>query len=249
MVWLGLCAGAVEAQNTPPREPAAPAAAINPADVAKIASYGIGMSTGRSIKADGVALDLESFLQGIRDGAGAAPAKYTDDQIRTALMAFQRAMQEKQQQQQQAASDKNEREGKAFLAKNKTQAGVKTTASGLQYQVLQSGKGASPKAGDTVTVHYEGTLLDGTVFDSSVKRKEPATLQVNGVIPGWTEALQLMKVGDKWRLFVPADLAYGAQGAGGVIGPNSVLIFDVELLGVKAPSATNLLPRSFRSKE
>jgi FKBP-type peptidyl-prolyl cis-trans isomerase FklB len=129
-------------------------------------------------------------------------------------------------------AEKNRREGQTFLAKNKTRAGVKVRPSGLQYEVLRAGNGASPKATDTVKVHYEGTLLNGTVFDSSVKRKEPAVFPVNRVIPGWTEAMQMMKVGDKWRLFIPSELAYGARGAGHDIGPNAVLIFDVELLGI-----------------
>jgi FKBP-type peptidyl-prolyl cis-trans isomerase FklB len=131
--------------------------------------------------------------------------------------------------------DKNKREGETFLVGNKTKEGVTTRPSGLQYQVLRSGTGASPKATDTVKVHYEGTLLDGKVFDSSIKRNEPAVFPVNGVIAGWTEAMQLMRVGDKWRLFIPSELAYGARGAGDLIGPNAVLIFDVELLDIVAP--------------
>ena len=127
---------------------------------------------------------------------------------------------------------RNKREGQLFLAANGKKPGVKTLASGLQYQVVKAGQGASPKAADTVRVNYEGTLLDGKVFDSSARTGQPATFRVDGVIPGWTEALQLMHVGEKWRIFVPSELAYGANGAGGVIGPHSVLIFNVELLGI-----------------
>ena len=219
----------------PPTAPDTPPPVIDPKDAATIASYGIGISTGRSIKSDNVPIDLDAFCQGIRDGATGGEAKYTDEQIRAAVVIFQRAMQAQQQQKAEALAEKNKQEGQAFLKQNGAKEGVKTLPSGLQYQVVRQGNGASPKATDTVTVHYEGTLLDGTVFDSSLKRNQPATFQVNGVIPGWTEALQQMHVGDKWRLFIPAELAYGARGAGGLIGPNSVLIFDVELLGIGQP--------------
>jgi FKBP-type peptidyl-prolyl cis-trans isomerase len=132
-----------------------------------------------------------------------------------------------------SAGDKNKKEGEAYLAANAKKPGVKTTESGLQYKVLKAGDGATPKKTDTVRVHYHGTLTDGTVFDSSVERKQPAEFPVNRVIPGWTEALQLMKVGDKWQVTIPSDLAYGEQGTpGGPIGPNSVLVFEVELLDI-----------------
>ena len=133
-----------------------------------------------------------------------------------------------------AEGEKNLKEGKAFLAANAKKDGVKTTATGLQYKVLKSGTGASPQKTDTVKVHYHGTLIDGTVFDSSVQRGEPITFPVSGVIPGWTEALQLMKVGDKWQLFIPSSLAYGELSPpGSKIGPNSTLLFEVELLGIE----------------
>jgi FKBP-type peptidyl-prolyl cis-trans isomerase FklB len=248
---LALCAGAiyaarVYAQNNPARDPGAAAAAapvVDSKDAAVIASYGIGQRTGRSIKDDGVDVDLEAFIQGIKDGAAGAKPKYSEQQVRAAFMIFQKnmqakekVMQTKEEAKQKVAGEKNLREGQAFLAKNKTKAGVKTTASGLQYEVLRAGAGATPKASDTVKVHYEGTLLDGTVFDSSIKRNEPAVFPVGGVIPGWTEALQLMKVGDKWRVFIPSELAYGARGAGRDIGPNAVLAFEVELLGIEPPA-------------
>ena len=149
-------------------------------------------------------------------------------------MAFQKEMVAKQEQVNKEAGAKNAAAGQKFLADNKTKEGVKTTASGLQYKVMKEGSGATPKTTDTVTVNYRGTLIDGTEFDSSYKRNEPISFPVTGVIPGWTEALQLMKVGSKYQVFIPANLAYGAQGAGQVIGPNSTLIFDVELLGVQA---------------
>jgi FKBP-type peptidyl-prolyl cis-trans isomerase FklB len=252
-VMIGLCACATlyageepapSGPGTPAAAPAAPA--LDPKEVGAIASYGIGMNTGHSIKRERIEIDLEAFLQGIRDGASDAKPKYSEQQIRAALAVFQRQMQAKQRQmqatqgeRQQASGEKNKREGQAFLAANKTKQGVTALPSGLQYQVIRSGNGASPKATDTVKVHYEGTLLDGKVFDSSVQRNEPAVFPVRGVIPGWTEALQLMKVGDKWKLFIPSELAYGARGAGGDIGPHAVLVFEVELLGIEAPAGQN----------
>lgn len=246
-----LCVFAATAYAQPGATPggAAPAGAAAPAmdqkKASTIASYGVGMNMGRTFKQDGVNIDLKTFIQGIEDGLAGKQPKYTEDELRTAFEVFQRDMQSRQEQRQQVLGDKNKREGQAFLAANKSKAGVKVTRSGLQYQVVQTGKGATPKASDTVKVHYEGSLLDGTVFDSSIKRKEPVNLQVEGVIPGWTEALQMMKVGDKWRLFVPSELAYGADGAGGgAIGPNCVLIFDVELLGIQAPAGQASKPSS-----
>ena len=231
VAWLCILASAARAQNE-----AAPAGEAAPALDAKtansIGSYGIGMNIGRNIQADGLEVDLESLVRGMRDGLQGAQSRYTDGQIRAALGMLQRDVQAKRAQRDQSAGGKNKQEGQAFLAANKSKPGVVALPSGLQYQVIRSGNGASPKATDEVTVHYEGTLIDGTVFDSSIKRKSPATFAVNGVIAGWTEALQLMKVGDKWRVFIPSELAYGARGAGRVIGPNAVLIFDVELLGI-----------------
>jgi FKBP-type peptidyl-prolyl cis-trans isomerase FklB len=242
-----LFASSALAQTGPAGAPAtAPAGTIKLGQQGgDVASYAIGMNVGQSMKSDGLEIDVDSFVQGLRDALQAAKPRYTEEQLQAALQTLQRDLQAKQQQRQQAAQqrmqaagEKNRREGQAFLAKNKTAAGVKTTVSGLQYQVLRAGKGASPKATDTVKVHYEGTLLDGTVFDSSIKRKEPIEFPVNGVIAGWTEALQLMKPSDKWKLFIPSDLAYGAQGApGGTIGPNATLVFEVELLEVKPAAA------------
>jgi FKBP-type peptidyl-prolyl cis-trans isomerase FklB len=253
MTWLCVCAATAYAEEEPaptgPGAPAAAAPAIDPKEASVIASYGIGMNTGRSIKRDGIDIDLELFLQGIRDGATAAKPKYSEQQIRSAMAMFQREMRAKQEKRQQSAGEKNKREGQAFLTANKTKEGVKTLPSGLQYQVIRSGNGASPKASDTVKVHYEGKLLDGTVFDSSIKRNEPAVFPVRRVIAGWTEALQLMKTGDKWKLFIPSELAYGAQGAGGEIGPHSVLVFEVELLGIEAPAAKDAQPQESRGQE
>jgi len=148
-------------------------------------------------------------------------------------MAFQKELMAKQQEAQKAVSAKAKAEGEAFLAANATKDGVVTLPSGLQYKVITPGSGASPKASDTVSVHYRGRLIDGTEFDSSYKRNEPTSFPVGGVIPGWTEALQLMKVGAKWELYVPAKLAYGDRGAGGLIPPGATLVFEVELLSIK----------------
>jgi len=253
MTWMCLCAAAAYAQNEPaptgPGVVAAPTPAMDSKEAGVIASYGIGMNTGRSIKSEGVEIDLEMFLQGIRDGASEAKPKYTEQQVRAALAVFQQEMQAKQAKRQQSVGEKNKREGQTFLAANKAKEGVVTLPSGLQYRVVRAGNGVSPKATDTVKVHYEGTLLDGHVFDSSIKRNEPAVFPVRGVIPGWTEALQRMKVGDKWKLFIPSELAYGASGAGREIGPNSVLVFDVELLGIEAPAAREGQPLDLPGRE
>jgi FKBP-type peptidyl-prolyl cis-trans isomerase FklB len=210
----------------------AAAPAIGKQDASTIGSYGIGLNMARDIKSSQMDFDLESFIQGLRDGVKDAKPLYTDEQLQMAVDYLQRDAKSKHEQAAKAAGDKNIREGKEFLASNKARKGVTTTASGLQYEVLKQGKGPSPASSDTVRVHYEGKLIDGTVFDSSIKRKEPIEIPVGRVIPGWVEALQLMKVGDHWKLYVPSELGYGAQGAGGVIGPNSVLIFDVELLDI-----------------
>jgi FKBP-type peptidyl-prolyl cis-trans isomerase len=209
-----------------------PPPAMDTKSAGVIGGYAIGMNIGQDLKHQGVAVDFDSVIAGIRDGLQGGPPKYTEPQLRAAFEVLQHDMQAKQAQ----AGDKNKQDAEAFLAQNKVKPGVVTLPSGLQYQVLRPGNGPSPKATDTVKVHYEGTLLNGTVFDSSIKRGEPAKFRVNQVIRGWTEALQLMKVGDKWRLFIPPDVAYGPRGMG-PIPPNSLLIFEVELLGIVEPEA------------
>jgi FKBP-type peptidyl-prolyl cis-trans isomerase FklB len=154
------------------------------------------------------------------------------------MTAFQKEMMAKREQAGKEAGAKNKVEGEAFLAENGKKEGVVTLPDGLQYKILKEGDGAKPKATDTVTVHYRGTLISGTEFDSSYKRKEPVSFPVNGVIAGWTEALQLMKVGSKWQLFIPSTLAYGERGAGPDLGPNATLIFEVELISIGKPEAT-----------
>ncbi len=196
-------------------------------------SYGIGMDIGENMKRQSIDIDPDMLAQGIKDVFSGGKLLLTEEEFRNTMENFRKDMMEKQKMQMQELSDKNKKEGEAFLAENKKREGVITLPSGLQYKVIKEGDGNLPKAEDTVTVHYKGTLIDGTEFDSSYSRGEPATFSVKGVIPGWTEALQLMKAGSKWQLFMPSNLAYGDRGIGGKIGPNSTLVFDVELLSIK----------------
>ena len=197
-------------------------------------SYSIGVNIGTSVRGQtqqqGLDVKPDLVAAGLRDALSGGKTLLTEDEVRTALMGLQQQMAGKQA----ALAEKNKKAGEVFLAENKGKPGVKTLPSGLQYQVLKEGKGQKPKSTDTVKANYRGTLIDGTEFDSS-EPGEPVSFPLGNVIPGWTEALQLMPVGSKWRLFIPSDLAYGARGAGELIGPNSTLIFDVELLGVDAP--------------
>lgn len=192
-------------------------------------SYIIGRDMATNLKKQGIDIESDPFVKGMKEVLEGKPSTLSQEEVQQAMMALQQEMAQKQN----SAGSENKQAGEAFLAENRNKEEVKTLPSGLQYQVLEEGSGKSPSATDTVTTHYHGTLIDGTVFDSSYTRNEPATFPVNGVIAGWTEALQMMKEGSKWRLFIPANLAYGAQGAGDAIGPNSTLIFDVELLSVK----------------
>lgn len=198
------------------------------------ASYVIGLNIGRSMHKDSVDVDTAILLRGMKDGLAGAKPLLTDDEARAVMVALQADLRTKQEEKMQALAETNKKEGDAFFAENKTKDGVVTLPSGLQYKVLVEGTGPKPTATDTVVCNYKGTLLDSTEFDSSYKRGQPVTFPVNGVIKGWTEALQLMPVGSKWQLFVPPDLAYGARGGpGGGIGPNATLIFEVELMSIK----------------
>lgn len=198
------------------------------------ASYAIGLDMGNSLKKNEIDINSDLLYLGIKDALAGNKQLMTEQEIKETMVALQQDLQTKQQARMKEAGEKNKKEGEAFLADNKKKKGVKTVASGLQYKVINKGTGKSPKATDSVTVNYRGTLINGTEFDSSYKRGQPATFPVNGVIPGWTEALQLMKEGDKWQLFIPANLAYGERGAGANIGPNSTLIFEVELISINA---------------
>jgi FKBP-type peptidyl-prolyl cis-trans isomerase FklB len=197
-------------------------------------SYAIGADIGANLKRQELEIDPQALAAGLNDKFS-GKAALTDEEIRETLNGLRDQLMKKAETKQKADAAKNVKAGEDFLAANAKKEGVKTTASGLQYKVIKSGTGKTPKLTDTVKVHYHGTLIDGTVFDSSVKRGEPITFPVTGVIPGWTEALQLMKEGDKWQLVIPSKLAYGEQGAGGDIGPNSTLIFDVELIAIEKP--------------
>jgi FKBP-type peptidyl-prolyl cis-trans isomerase FklB len=223
---------------------ASPAPAQNKPDLTNSTqriSYALGMDILSTLKEQNMDLDLKALAAGMAD-MDAGKAALTREQQQAALMEMQANMTKKAGEQQKVAGEKNLKEGREFLAANAKKEGVKVKSivapdgskAELQYLVLKSGTGPSPKATDTVRVHYHGTLPDGTVFDSSVERNEPATFPLNRVIPGWTEGLQLMKVGDKWRLFIPPTLGYGEM-APPKIGPNRVLVFEVELLGIEKP--------------
>ena len=200
-------------------------------------SYSIGMSIAKNITMQKLELNEQALLQGISDGikGDSTAMLLTEKEMTDVMMAFRDQMMAKQQLEMKAKGDKNKAESEKFLSENKAKPGVVTTKSGLQYKVLSSGNGPSPAATDKVKVDYEGKLIDGTVFDSSIKRGQPAEFPVNGVIPGWTEALQLMHVGDEWELYIPSELAYGENGTGanGPIGPNQALIFKVKLLSIE----------------
>jgi FKBP-type peptidyl-prolyl cis-trans isomerase FklB len=252
--------GHAPAQNapasTPPSKPAstqstpkAPAAK-KPATAAKPAtataplttqkqknSYALGMSIGLGLKKQGLDKSIDSALavRGMREALGSGKTAMTEDEMKAALQLLRTEFTNAQEAKAHEAGSSNRKEGDTFLAANKAKDGVKVLPDGLQYKVLTEGNGPKPAATDTVTVNYRGTLIDGKEFDSSYKRGQPASFPVNGVIKGWTEALQLMPVGSKWQLFIPADLAYGDRGAGADIGPGATLIFEVELLSIGEP--------------
>ncbi|HUI11098.1 MAG TPA: FKBP-type peptidyl-prolyl cis-trans isomerase [Bacteroidota bacterium] len=198
-------------------------------------SYSIGLSVGHNLGRDSIQINPDAFIQGVIDATkDSASRLMTDEQVRETITAYQTEQRAKLEEGAKVAGDKNKKEGDAFLEQNKKQPGVVTLPSGLQYKVLVEGKGKTPKLSSTVTTQYSGKLLDGTEFDSSYKRGEAATFPVGGVIKGWTEALQLMKEGAKWELYIPSDLAYGPAGTGdGTIPPNATLIFTIELIAVK----------------
>jgi len=230
LYWLCACLAIVGlASSVRADEPAAapPAQAGSELkDSRERASYSLGVGIARNLKQnklDGV--DAELLIQGFRDVLAGEKLKLSDEELNAAVVAYFRELNDK-------AGAENSKEGKEFLAANKAKPDVKTTKSGLQYKVLKEGTGPTPKATDRVKTHYKGTLIDGKEFDSSIARGEPAVFPVTGVIPGWVEALQLMKVGDKWQLFIPSELAYGAEG-NRAIPPNSTLIFEIELLGIE----------------
>ncbi len=196
-------------------------------------SYALGMSMGHNFKGSGIkTINANDFAAGVAAVYDGTKPEMTYDEAKRIVQEYFTKLEAEMQAEAAKAGEVNLKNGEAFLAENAKREGIKVTASGLQYEVLTEGNGDSPKASDNVEVHYTGKLIDGTVFDSSVERGVPASFGVTQVIPGWVEALQLMHEGDKWRLYIPSNLAYGPNGAGGVIGPNMALIFDVELLRV-----------------
>jgi FKBP-type peptidyl-prolyl cis-trans isomerase FklB len=196
-------------------------------------SYSIGVDIGNNLKSLKVDMNLDFLVRGIRDVLSETKLLMTEQEVQSTMMAFQKELMAKREQQMKVLGEKNKKEGESFLAENKKREGVTTLLSGLQYKVFKAGTGKTPTDTNTVTVHYRGTLIDGTEFDSSYRRGQPATFQVKGVIPGWIEALKLMQEGAKWQLFIPPNLAYGESGAGSVIGPNATLIFEVELISIQ----------------
>jgi FKBP-type peptidyl-prolyl cis-trans isomerase FklB len=254
-----ILSSSAQAQQTPAASsPATPAAKATPATPAKTSpattakpaakpaaaaplttdkekdSYAVGLNMGRGLKRQPVDLDTASLLRGLKDSLDSNKALLTDDEVDAALKQLQSQVQKQQDAELAKIGEANMKEGEAFLAANKAKDGVVTLPSGLQYKIVTAGTGAQPTAKDTVVCNYRGTSIDGTEFDSSYKRGQPATFAVGGVIKGWTEALQLMTVGSKWQLFVPPDLGYGQRGTpNGPIGPNQTLVFDVELISIK----------------
>ncbi len=224
-----------KAPNTPAEKPAAAAETAAPPALSTTEqrlSYGIAFGLGQRMKADGVPLDATSFSLGLSDALEGKDSRMTQEEIAAEMQAYQEKANAENAAAQAALAEANEAASAAYLAANAAEEGVVTTESGLQYKVVTEGTGPKPGPDDTVEVHYRGTLTDGTEFDSSYSRGETVTFGVGQVIPGWTEALQLMPVGSKWELAIPSDLAYGAGGAGQVIGPNAALVFEVELIAI-----------------
>jgi FKBP-type peptidyl-prolyl cis-trans isomerase FklB len=201
-------------------------------------SYALGVAVGKSFQSQGVDADPNLIAQGLKDAFTNGKLLISDDEFKALMTAFQQTMNEKQTAAKAAQADANKKAGEAFLASNAKKDGVTTTPSGLQYKVLTAGTGAKPTDTDTVTLQYRGTLIDGTEFDSSYKNGQPAVLEVGRVIPGFKEAIKLMPVGSKYQFVIPAAQAYGDRGAGNVIGPNSALIFEIELISIQGKQTT-----------
>jgi FKBP-type peptidyl-prolyl cis-trans isomerase len=236
--FVALPGWALAQAPAPAQAPATPPLQAIPSQ----ASYGIGRQIGQQIGGqlsrsglEGDLVDMSALLLGIQDALSGGESRITQAQFEAAMGQVEATARQRMQQKMQASAERNRRDGPKFLEKYKALEGVQQTASGLLYKALTRGNGPSPKPTDIVRTHYRGRLVDGTEFDSSYKRNEPALFPVNQVIPGWTEALQMMKVGDRWQLVVPPELAYGEQGSPPVIGPHAVLIFDIELLAIEQP--------------
>jgi FKBP-type peptidyl-prolyl cis-trans isomerase len=201
------------------------------------ASYAIGLNMGRNFSSQEVDVDLDAMIEGLRTGVAEGEPAYSDEELQAAMQAFQQKMMAEQQARHELQAAENVAAGEAFLTENAAREGIETTESGLQFEVLEPGTGDSPTAEDAVQVHYKGTLIDGTVFDSSYERGQPANFPLGGVIPGFREGIQKMQVGGKYKLYIPPQLGYGERGAGGEIPPNATLIFEIELLDVNPAAA------------
>jgi len=257
---LALLACGVRAQQAPAKTPAAPSAKA-PAPAAGQApagqppaaasafktqkdklSYAIGMEMGKGVKAQGLDVDPAILVQGLNDAISGGKSLLSEEELRQVITALQQDIRQKQAQAQQAAAAENKAKGDAFLAENGKKQGVVVLPDGLQYKILTAGQGKKPAETDTVLCNYKGTFLDGTEFDSSARAGKPVPFEVKNVIPGFKEVLQLMPVGSKWQVVVPSNLAYGERGAGGVIGPNATLIFEVEIVDIQSSPETSQPP-------
>jgi len=246
---LGLFACSARAQQAPAKAPAAPPAKAPAAPAAQAPapasafktqkekiSYAIGMEMGKGVKTQGLDVDPSILEQGLKDALSGAKSQMSEDEIKQVITALQQDIRQKQMQVQEAAAAENKTKGEAFLAANAKKEGVVALPDGLQYKILTAGQGKKPVESDTVLCNYKGTFVDGTEFDSSAQAGKPVPFEVKNVIPGFKEVLQLMPVGSKWQVFVPSNLAYGERGAGGVIGPNAMLIFEIELVSIEGPA-------------
>jgi FKBP-type peptidyl-prolyl cis-trans isomerase FklB len=251
---LGLFACGVSAQQAPAKTPAAapakaPAAAAAPAPAAQApapasafktqkekVSYAIGMEMGKGVKTQGIDVDPSILEQGLKDALTGGKSQMSDDELKQVISSLQQDIRQKQMQAQETAAAENKTKGEAFLAANLKKDGVVALPDGLQYKILTAGQGKKPVESDTVLCNYKGTFVDGTEFDSSAQAGKPVPFEVKNVIPGFKEVLQLMTVGSKWQVVVPSNLAYGERGAGGVIGPNATLIFEIELVSIEGPA-------------
>ena len=268
---LGLWACGVRAQQAPAKAPAAPPAKAPAAAPAQSTagqapaqapafktqkekvSYAIGMEMGKGVKVQGIEVDATIMMQGLKDALSGGKPQMSEEELRQVMTALQQEIRQKQMQAQQAAATENKTKGDAFLAENAKKDGIVALPDGLQYKILTAGQGKKPAETDTVLCNYKGTFVDGTEFDSSAKAGKPVPFEVKNVIPGFREVLQLMPVGSKWQVFVPSNLAYGERGAGGVIGPNATLIFEVELVSIQetppAPPAKPIPPAGGAPKD
>jgi FKBP-type peptidyl-prolyl cis-trans isomerase FklB len=256
---LGLLACGAKAQQAPAKAPAAPPAKAPAAAPAQSTSgqssaqapslapgfktqkekvsYAIGKEMGKGVKTQGIDVDPAIMTQGLKDGLSGAKPRMSEDELRQVITSLQQDIRQKQMQAQEAAAAENKTKGEAFLAENAKKGGVVALPDGLQYKIMTPGQGKKPQESDTVLCNYKGTFLDGTEFDSSAKAGKPVPFEVKNVIPGFKEVLQLMPVGSKWQVVVPSNLAYGERGAGGVIGPNSTLIFEIEVVSIEGAAA------------